>query len=366
MPSTPVLFTRGVPPEEVLPIDDLTRIAADLLAENPVAAFQYPRIGGNLGDERLRAALATRHAVQAENVFIGNGSLQVLDLLTQLLLGPDGGVVAVEAPTYDRAQLIFQRHGGRTAGVPLRSDGPDVERLSAIAADRPPAFFYTIPDFQNPSGVCASAAERESLLDVAEQHGFPVVEDTPYRQLRFHGDEQPALAEIAPHRVITVGSLSKVLSPGLRVGYAIGEPGLMARLAELAEGTYLTATPLSQAIAASALETGLVDSAVRAAVSFLGPRHDAAVAAAIAAFGDQVMAEPGGGYFLSVLARSSRSEAEFLIAAAEAGVQLAPGSAFFPDGRLPEGELFLRLPFQSLPEPEFACGVRLLAEVLAG
>ncbi|MFD7659081.1 PLP-dependent aminotransferase family protein [Actinosynnema sp. NPDC059797] len=364
MSSSPVQFTRGVPPEEVLLVDELAKITTEVLAERPAEVFQYPRIGGNLGDERLRAALASRHGVDPARVFVGNGSLQVLDLLAQLLLGPAGGDVVVESPTYDRAGLIFQRHGGRVLGVPLNQDGLDVERLGALVARRRPAFLYTIPDFQNPSGVCASEANRRALVDLAERHGLTIVEDTPYRRLRFRGVEQPSLAELAPDRVVTVGSLSKVLSPGLRVGYAIGDPALVAGLAELGEGTYLTPTPLSQAVAARCLELGVVDSAVATAVSFLKPRHDAAVAATREAFGDQLVAEPGGGYFLSVLARSELPEAEFLAAAADAGVRLARGSAFFPGG-LPDDRLFLRLPFQALPEAEFARGVRLLADVLA-
>ncbi|GAA2997737.1 aminotransferase-like domain-containing protein [Actinokineospora diospyrosa] len=363
---TPIPFTRGVPPEQVLPVTELVKLTTEVLSERPVELFQYPRIGANLGDDALRAALAGRLGTTPERVFVGNGSLQVLDLLAAALLSGENKSVVVEEPTYDRARQIFERHGGQVTGVPLRSTGFAVDALADVVARVRPAFVYTIPDFQNPSGVCAGVEQRQALVDLAERHGFAIVEDTPYRALRYHGVELPSIADLAPERVITVGSLSKVLSPGLRVGYAVGTPELVAGIAVRAEGTYLTPTPLTQAVAARALEYGVVDSAIADAVAFLKPRHDSAVAAARAAFGDALLAEPGGGYFLSVLAESRLTEAELVAGAKAAGVTFAPGSAFFPGGRLPDGKLFLRLPFQALPESDFARGARALADVLVG
>ncbi|MCP2261266.1 DNA-binding transcriptional regulator, MocR family, contains an aminotransferase domain [Streptoalloteichus tenebrarius] len=360
-----VPFTRGVPPAEVLLVDELAKLTTQVLEESPVAVFQYAPIGRNRGDERLRAELGRHHGVDPDRIFVSNGSLQVLDLLARHLIGRFGRSVLTEAPTYDRARQIFERHGGQVTGVALRGDGADLDQLRDLVARHTPAFFYTIPDFQNPAGVCMSEEKRRALVGLARQYGFLIVEDTPYRRLRYRGAAAPTLAELAPDRVLTISSLSKVLSPGLRVGYAIGDADTMVQLAELAEGTYLTASPLAQAVAARALEDGLVERSIQRAVTFLAPRHDAAVEAAREAFGDGLLSEPGGGYFVSALVRSDLTEAEFLAAAERAGVRLSRGSAFFPDERLPAGSLFLRLPFQALSLEAFRRGARALADVVA-
>jgi 2-aminoadipate transaminase len=350
---------------EVLPLPELVKLASEVLETAPGEAFQYAPIGRHLGNPHLRAEIARFHGAEPDRIFVGNGSLQVLDLLAGHLLGGGGpSPVYVEAPTYDRAWRIFERHGGRVVGVPLEGDGVDVEALRALVSEQVPAFFYTIPDFQNPSGVCLSGEKRRALVALAEEFGFVIVEDTPYRRLRFHGADLPLLASLGGDRVVTIGSLSKILSPGLRVGYAIGTKALAISLAELAEDTYLTASPLSQAVAAKSFEHGLVDSTIRSVNTFLEPRHDAAVAAVAQVFGDDLLAVPGGGYFLGVLADCAVAEDEFMASARDAGVLLARGSAFYPGARPTPGRLFMRLPFQALTEDEFVAGVRRLAEVL--
>ena len=338
-----------------------------MLEERRDEVFQYAPIGRHRGDPALRAQLGAFHGVDPDRIFVGNGSLQVLDLIASLLLR-DGGDVIVETPTYDRAVGIVERHGGRLVNVPLEADGIDVERLRELLRERPaPAFLYTIPDFQNPSGVTTSTAKREALAELAAEHGFPILEDVPYRELRYHGETPPLLGELAgAARVITLGSLSKVLSPGLRIGYAIADVETATALAALAEGTYLSPSPLCQAIAARCLAAGTVGAHIERVRDFLRPRHDAAVAAAREQLGDALMCVPNGGYYLAAHLPVGVDEPTLLAAAREEGVVLTPGSAFYPGSATPPaGTLFVRLPFQALEPDEFASGVERLARLSA-
>ncbi len=363
--ATTVHFSRGIPPLEAIPSEELADHTAFVLEERRDEVFQYAPIGKYRGDPALREQLGAFHGVDPERIFVGNGSLQVLDLVAAHLLR-DGGDVLVERPTYDRAVGIVERHGGRLLSVPLEADGIDVELLRERLPDRPaPAFLYTIPDFQNPSGVTTSTEKRRALVELAAEHDFPILEDVPYRELRYHGEAPPSLGELAQDaRVITLGSLSKVLSPGLRIGYAISDPSTATALAALAEGTYLSPAPLCQAVAARCLAAGAVGAHIERVRDFLRPRHDAAVSAAREQLGDALLAVPDGGYYLAAHLRVDADEPALLAAARADGVVLTPGSAFYPRGASPpQGTLFVRLPFQALEPEEFASGVERLARV---
>lgn len=363
-----IAFTRGVPPLEAIPVRELAGHAAAVLDERPEVAFQYAPLGGYLGDPELREALAAFHpGTDPAGVFVGNGSLQVLDLLAAELLKDGPAPVLVEAPTYDRAIGIIQRHGGEPIGVPMEADGIDLEALERLLAARRPAFLYLIPDFQNPSGVTLGEDKRWALVDLAARQGLTIVEDIPYRELRYRGSAPPRLGEIAGDApVITVGSLTKVLAPGLRVGYAIGSPELAAALARRAEATYLSPTPLAQAVAARAMAAGLARSNVERIRAIFAPRLDGAVAAARRVFGEALISEPDGGYFLG-LRLSGRVDEPALLAAARAeGVVLASGQAFLPPSHRTSGAAFLRLPFHALDPADFADGAARLGSVLGG
>lgn len=362
---TVLQFSRGVPPLEAIPTRELAAHTAAVLEEGRDVVFQYAPLGRYQGDPALREQLGAFHAVDPDRVFVGNGSLQVLDLLAAQLLRDGNPAVYVEAPTYDRAVQIFERHGGRVIGLPVEQDGLDVEALKRHLRARIPAFLYTIPDFQNPSGITISEAKRRALVDLAAGYGFTILEDIPYRELRYHGATPPLLAEIAGEaRVITVGSLTKVLSPGLRVGYAISDRDTSLALASLAESTYLSPAPLCQAVAARCLAAGVVRSNIDRVRDILRPRHDAAVAATRSLLGDALLAVPDGGYYLGVHLRVDADEAILLAAARAEGIVLTPGSAFYPPSAAPPaGTLFLRLPFHALDPGDFAMGVERLVKV---
>lgn len=362
-----VHFSRGIPPLEAIPSAAIAEHTAAVLAAEAGRVFQYAPIGRHTGDQELREQLGKFHSVDPDRVFVTNGSLQALDLIAaHLLRDAVEPQVLVEAPTYDRAVQIFERHGAQVSGVPLRHDGLDLDILKERLRSKVPAFVYVIPDFQNPSGVTTSEGKRRELVRLSAEHGFTILEDIPYRELRFGGTAPTPLSELAElvdgARVLTIGSLSKVLSPGLRVGYVIGQPGTPQALAALAESTYLSPAPLLQVVAARALANGLVRENVDRVRRLLRPRHDAAVEAVQQTLGDVHLCVPEGGYYISVHLAIRTDEETFLAAARKDGLALTRGSAFYPaDCEPPSGAVFLRLPFQALDFEEFAEGVRRLA-----
>src|SRR5262249_51648113 len=155
-------------------------------------------------------------------VMLANGSLQFVDFMGLTLLQP-GDTVLVESPTYDRTLTLLRRHRARIVGIRLEPDGPDLAALEAAIERERPKLFYTIPDFQNPSGITASAVKRRRLAEIAQHAGLLLVEDAPYRPLRYRGEELPSLHELAPNRVLQMSSFTKQISPGVRVGYLVGE-----------------------------------------------------------------------------------------------------------------------------------------------
>ena len=197
-------------------------------------------IGPASGFPPLRKLLAERHGVEPERVFVSNGSLQGLAFLWQHLLRGDNKRVLVEAPTYDRPLKILDGLGAEIMGVPMDDDGLVLEALER-ASTRKPAFLYTIPTFQNPSGRTLSLERRRALIELAEERDLLVIEDDPYGLVRFEGEPLPSLFDLAPAgRVIYSCSFSKTVAPGLRVGYLILPPDLAAAVEAIAVSTYVS------------------------------------------------------------------------------------------------------------------------------
>ena len=219
-------FTRGVPANESFPTSDLSECAALALKNIGDTVLQY---GPSAGLAPLRAWLAEWQGVKTEQVLTGNGSLELVEFLCTAMIKP-GDVVFTESPSYDRAITIFRRHGANVIGVPLQADGPDIAALEKLLAQHKPKLFYLIPDFQNPSGATCSAAKRGQIVALAEKHDFLVIEDAPYRMLRYRGTQEPTLFSLAPERVLHMTVFTKLIAPGVRLGLMIGDAGILAKI----------------------------------------------------------------------------------------------------------------------------------------
>lgn len=311
------------------------------------------------GFRPLRGWLADRYDVALEGVLVSNGSLQILEFLSRLLTEP-GDAVFVERPSYDRAITLFRRAGVRVMGVPLGPDGFESQTLERLLREEKPNFFYIIPDFQNPSGITTSLAKREKLVELAERDDFWIVEDSPYRELRYWGKEVPAIFSLGSQKVLHLSSFSKVLTPGMRVGYIIGPEQVVSKLAKIAEDTYVTANMLSQGMVYEYCQRGWLGPNIERLKSLYRPRLEALVSALEAYLSQAQWTNPEGGFFIGVYL-PPEVDTSLLRAKAEEGVKLSDGRGFFPDGD--EGA-FLRLPFCALSAEQIREGVSLLGSIV--
>jgi DNA-binding transcriptional MocR family regulator len=352
---TTINFTRGVPANDSFPIADLIEAATSIFRTHGAAILQY---GPALGFQPFREWLADWQKVSVDRVLTGNGSLQLIEFLCLQMLQP-GDVVFTEAPSYDRTIGLLRRHKATVVGIPLEPDGPDVEALERALAARVPKFFYVIPDFQNPAGTTCSAGKRRRIAELADRHGFVIVEDAPYRLLRYRGTAETTIYDLAPDRTLHMSSFTKLIAPGVRTGFMIGEPAIIRKLAKVAEGTYISPGYVAQGITYEWCRRGLLPPQIESLKKLYAPRLDACLAALDRYMPDATTTRPDGGFFLSLTLPQGVTTTAVREQAAKRSLNLADGLAFFPEGG---GERFLRLPFCALTPAEIDEGIQRLAE----
>jgi 2-aminoadipate transaminase len=362
-----ILFTRGVPAIEALP-NRLISECLQAVLEGPdgKSMLQYGHNGGYLP---LRRMLSEQYSVSPDQVLVGNGSLHLQDLLSAMLVKP-GDVVLVEQPSYDRAIKTFRRRGAQVIGIPLEHDGVNLDALERAIVRKTPAFLYVIPDFQNPSGISTSAEKRQALVDLAERYGFWLVEDVPYRTLRYSGTAAPLLRDLQPERVLTLSSYSKLISPALRVGYLIGPLEFVKQLTMLTEDTILAPVLPTQAAVVEFYKRGYFTSNLEHLKQLYAPRMRTMIDALKKHLPSIPFAEPEGGFFVSVTLPKQTNCSSLLTRAQEVGLVLTDGCGFFADPLYESenirqlGQHFVRLPFCALTSVQIEEGVRRLAMLL--
>ncbi len=354
-----IKLTRGVPPAEALPCD-LVRACCDrALAEHGKVLLQYHPA---TGFEPLREFLAVGADAPPEALLVGNGSIQLLFFLAQGTLSP-GDVVAVERPTYDRAVTAFRTLGLKVVGVPMEDDGPEVAALEDVVRRHAPRLFYTVPDFQNPTGITTSLSKRRAIAEIAEDSRMLVVEDIPYRRLRYSGEDVPSYRELLPGRVVQLSSFSKLLAPGLRVGWALAQPDMVRAMAKLAEDAYITPGMLAQGVVYAFLRGGHLDDNLKALKALYRPRLAVMLQALEQHLPDGRWITPEGGFFVGLTLPAGVDAARVAdVARAEQGLVLSDSAGFYPDG---DASRFVRLPFCALDEAEIEEAVARLARAVA-
>jgi 2-aminoadipate transaminase len=329
----PISFARGAPGPELIAAEELADCArAAGLAEGP-SVFSYGPSGGY---GPLREWVAELHGVEPARVVLTVGGLLGFVLFAGELLERRPGRVLVEAPSYDRPLKILARE--RAEIVPLRMDdeGLDPDALAAELASRPdpPSFLYTIPTFQNPSGRTLSLERRRAIAALAERHALPVLEDDPYGLVRFEGEPQPALRELAGGDLVTyTSSFSKTVAPGLRVGYFVLPAAEAAAFEERAASTYISPPFLAQAIVLELIRRGRFEPNLERVRGELRARRDAMLEALSASFpADARWSRPEGGYFVWLDLPGGSDTTALAARAADAGVGIVRGEDFFPRG----------------------------------
>jgi DNA-binding transcriptional MocR family regulator len=355
--TQPINFTRGIPANESFPLAEITEASRAILASNGPAIMQY---GPALGYAPFREWLADWQGVESSQILTGNGSLELVEFLCRYMIQP-GDAVFTEAPSYDRAIGLFRRHKAEILGIPLEADGPNIDALETALKKRVPKFFYIIPDFQNPSGATCSAAKRRRVVELSEKHGFILLEDAPYRLLRYRGNAEPTLFSMAPHRVLHMSSFTKLIAPGVRAGFMMGHAGTLAGVAKVAEDTYISPGYFAHGVTYEWCRRGLLPPQIEKLKALYAPRLDACLAALDKFMPEAKPTRPDGGFFLSLTLPEGSRTADVRTAATKRNLNLADGMAFFPNGG---GERFLRLPYCALSPAEIEEGVRRLAETV--
>ncbi|MFN0090935.1 MAG: PLP-dependent aminotransferase family protein [Acidimicrobiales bacterium] len=345
----------GLPAADTFPADAVSAAAARLLAGDPAAALQYATTEGH---PLLRAWIARYEAarsgreVDPDRVLVTSGSQQALDLLIRTLCAP-GAVVAVEEPGYLGALQALRAAGASLRPFPVDAEGLDVEALAeALAGGLRPVALYTVATHQNPTGVTLSAERRRTLGELADRYGFVVIEDDPYAELWFEAPPPPPIRR-ATEWAVTLGSFSKTVAPGLRVGWAVLPDALHAPMVRLKQAADLQAGTFSQALVAALVtdEHWWSDHLVRLR-SVYAQRAGALAGALAERFGDSLaLNRPLGGMFLWGRFTDGADAAEVLRAALERHVAFVPGAEFFTG---PPDRGAVRLSFATNPPAQLA------------
>jgi 2-aminoadipate transaminase len=360
MPDT-ISFARGAPSLDIVDVRGLREAAARAFENDPAGTTAY---GTSVGYPRLRAWIAEQHGVPVEQVLVTNGSMQADAFLFEHLVRP-GDDVVVERPTYDRTLLSLRERGARVHQVELQPDGIDTDALAALlegsgASGEPvrAKLAHIIPNFQNPAGYTLAPAKRERLVALARAHDFVIFEDDPYVALSFSGEVLPSMLSLDAERVVYASSFSKTVCPGIRVGYLVGPPELIAAIARLATNTYISPSMVAQAIVYEFCASGALERSIETVRTALAKRARTLDAALRRELPEAEFVTPQGGYFMWVTLPSGTDVRELQQAAAERGVALVKGTDFLLEG----GENTLRLAYSGVTPEQIEEGVARLAE----
>ena len=354
-----ISFARGVPSPDVLPVAELADCAKAAIERDGAGALSY---GSGGGYAPLRDWVAARHAVPAERVLLLNGSLQGFVFLATHFLAAGPRRVLVEAPTYDRPLKILAGLGAEVVAVPQDEQGLDLDALEqALDAGEKPAFLYTIPTFQNPSGRTLPPERRRRLAELARDRELLVLEDDPYGLVRFEGEPPPTLFELeGGRRIAYSSSFSKTVAPGVRVGYLILPDELAGAIEAIAVSTYISPVFLSQATVWEFVRRGNFEPNLEHVRELLRLRRDAMLGALERELPEATWSRPEGGYFLWL--DLPVDAGELLERATTTGVTFVRGADFFPAAR--GGERSARLAYSFVSPDEIETGIARLAELV--
>ena len=352
-----IAFIRGIPPVESFPKEKLVECARSAILDHGDLILQY---AGASGYDPLRRWIADTQHADLDNVILGQGSLQLLDFYMHACLKP-GDLVYVEQPTYDRTLTLFKRAGMKLKGFNLTKGVINLEEVEgSLRGGFVPKAFYVIPDFQNPSGALMPLEKRQKLLELADKYDFLIIEDGPYRHLRYSGDPVPTFNELNSNHVLHMSSFSKMISPGLRVGYMVGAKEMISSIRQYAEDSCINSSYLNQAVVFEFIRNGWLEGHIGSLITLYLSRLNAMLDSLEAYIGSKgEWLKPQGGFFAGLTL-----DKEIIVPDAQtcrsAGLSLSNSRGFFLDG----GEKFLRLPFCALTSEEIRTGIQRLASLL--
>jgi len=362
-----ISFGGGYPDSSLFPAQALQDIYAELLSGPGEASLQYTH---STGMPKLREQIAARMAREGiacsdDNVLILQGSQQGLDLAARLLLNP-GDIVATEAPTFLGALLAFNTCQPEYLAVPMDEQGMMTEVLEAeLQAGKRIKFIYTVPDFHNPTGITLSLARRRHLIALANQYDFIILEDSPYREVRYQGEKVATLKGMDTEgRVIYFGSFSKILAPGLRLGWSVASKGITEKLGLLKLAADTQCSTLNMAAVSLYLERHDIDEHIQTIKARYLRKKETMLAAIKAHFPQTIsFTNPDGGLFTWLEFPQGVDTAQFMLhhAIPEAKVAYVPGGSFFPTL---QRHNFARFSYSTHSDENIVKGIATLGKVL--
>ncbi len=373
-----ISFAGGLPAPELFPLEQCEAAACRLLHEHGATALQYGPTEGYLPLRRFICERMGRYGIKAEpsNILITSGSQQALDLVGKMLINP-GDRVLVEEPTYLGALQAWNAYQADYVSVPQDDNGLRTELLEG-ALRVGPKFMYILPNFQNPSGTTLFLQRRFDLVRLSNKYGIPLVEDDPYGALRFEGEHLPPLVALdadyqtgaAPNghgymegNVIYLGTFSKTLAPGLRLGWVVAPVEVVDQLVMMKQGTDLQTSSFDQMLAYEMVKDGFMDEHIRTIRRVYRERRDVMLAALERYFPEGCSwTHPEGGLFLWARVPEWIDTGDLMAEAVQAKVAYVPGSAFYPDPA--HGRNTMRLNFSNAEPVQMEEGMRRLGNLL--
>lgn len=357
-------FAGGYPSADTFPLDTFGKLMSEVIGKYGARAFQY---GATQGVPELREALSARYGVPVERIQITSSSQQGIDVCTRIMADP-GDVIVTSDPSYLGALQSFRSYRADVRGVHYDSDPDRFAQAyrktisGAISEGRKVKFIYAIPDFQNPSGETMPLEHRQALACIAGEYGIVIVEDAPYRELRYEGTDVPTIYSLAPERTLHLGSFSKVMAPGFRLGWIFGHPEILDRIYVCKQSLDLCPPVFDQYVAAEFIVSGELDRNLQKSRDLYRKKRDLMLSLLHEHMPEGVSwTHPEGGLFLFLTLPEGFDSVSFYDTALDAGVAYVAGS-FFHTGSA--GANTMRLNFSFMTEEKIRAGIPLLAGLI--
>lgn len=364
-----ISFAGGLPSPESFPVEELQDIVTSVLKEEGQQALQY---GATEGDVKLRQQLINRYRAEGlnvgiENIIITTASQQGLDLLGKIFINR-GDKVICSLPSYLGGLSAFRSYGAECIGIPLDKDGMRSDLLGDKLAEMKlqgemPKFIYIIPDFQNPAGITMPEYRRQEIIDIAHKYNILIVEDSPYREIRFEGKPQKMMYQMdGTGQVITLGTFSKTFAPGFRMGWVLAHPDIVDKFVVAKQATDLCTSAFLQKIAARYLELGLFDANIKKIALSYKEKRDVMLRGLEEHMPKGVTwTVPEGGLFLFITLPEHMDTEKMFAKAIEKNVAYVMGNSFYCDGG---GLNTMRINFSFVTLDQNKEGIKRLAQVI--
>lgn len=364
-----ISFAGGLPAPSTFPVEVMKKIACEVLEEEGAAALQY---GTTEGDEKLRNLLIDRYRkdgaeLELENLVIITSSQQGLSLVGKIFLDP-GDKVICGLPSYLGGISAFKTYGAELIGVKFDESGMRADKLTETLEDlkakgEKPKFIYIIPDFQNPAGITMPEKRRLEIIEIAHKYDVLIVEDSPYREIRFEGEHQRTMYQLDnTGHVLTLGTFSKIFAPGFRLGWALGHKDILDKIVMSKQTADLCTSSFLQKIAAKYMEQGYFEENLKKTIQMYHEKRDVMLEGFKKYMPEGVTwTEPEGGLFLFLTLPEGMDAEELLKKAIEKNVAFVIGSVFHADD---SGKNTMRLNFSFVSKEQNVEGVKRLAEAI--